>query len=296
MTRKRIGRIGLAVSVSMGVLLGYVLFQSLIMVCFMVFAAVLKGGDEQQVMAAYSRHLADVYLLSALGYAALLMGGLLIYKAIKKSSFTDFLRVPRHFNPFIWVPGTFLLGATFNLCVSNLISLIPFPERWITDNAESVGAFNESNLLLMLVAHSLAAPLVEELIFRGITYNSLRKAPIFTNSKLCIVISALLVSAVFGWFHGNALQALYCFCFSLVLVWLMEMTGSLWCPVMAHVGFNTPWLLLFFIYNWYNEKAYVLNAVIFGVVFIGIGILLYCTGRSKPGVVSEGGDSDAIDG
>ncbi|MBR5280556.1 MAG: CPBP family intramembrane metalloprotease [Clostridia bacterium] len=296
MTRKRIGRIGLAVSVSVGALLGYVLFQTLVMICFMVFAGIWLGADPTQMMSVYERHMAEVYLISAWGYAALLVAGLLLYKVVRGNSFADFLGMKRRPNPGIWMPGAFVLGATFSMFLSNLIPLIPFPEKWIADNAESVGAFSESALLLMLLAQSLAAPLVEELIFRGVVYNSLRKAPIFANRPLCIVVSAVLVSAVFGWFHGNALQALYCFLLSLILVWLMETTGSIWYPVMAHIGFNTPWILLIFVFNWYNEKAYLLNTVVFGTLFVGVGILMYFTGRSKGSLASQSGDSDAIDG
>lgn len=296
MTRKRIGRIGLAVSVSVGALLGYVLFQVVVMVCFLMFVGLRNGGHQALMQAIYNRHMAEVYLVSAWGYAALLVAGILVYKVVKRNSFPDFLGMTCHPKPYIWMPGAFLLGATFNLFLSNLIPLIPFREQWIADNAESVGAFNDSNLLFMLMAQSLAAPLVEELIFRGIMYTSLRKAPIFARRGPCVVFCAVLVSAVFGWFHGNVLQALYCFCFSLVLVWLIEKTGSVWYPVVAHVGFNTPWILMIFIASWYNEKAYLLNTIIFGIVSLGIGIVMYFTGRSKRIVASQRGDSDAVDG
>lgn len=296
MTRKRIGRIGLAISVSIGVLLGYVLFQALVMMCFMVFAGIWLGADETQMLVVYDRHIAEIYLMSAWGYAILLIAGLLIYKIVKGSSFTNFLGMSRRPNPGIWMPGAFFLGATFNLFLSNLIPLIPFKEEWIAENAESVGAFSNSALIFMLLAQSLAAPLVEELIFRGIMYTSLRKAPIFVQRGSCVIFCAVLVSLVFGWFHGNVLQALYCFCFSLILVWLMEKTGSIWYPVVAHVGFNTPWIILIFVFNWYNEKAYLLNTFVFGAISLGIFILMLCTGRSKGNAASQSSDADAVDG
>ena len=281
MTPKRIGRIGLAITVSVGTLLGYVLFQALVLVCFFVFLSIGFDGTQEQIMSIYARHMAEVYLVSAWGYAILLVAGLLVYKVVRRGTFSDFLKLSGHPRPYFWMPGAFFLGATLNLFLSNLIPLIPFKEEWIAENAESVGAFNESNLLFMLVAQSLAAPLVEELIFRGIMYTSLRKAPIFAKRWPCILFCAVLVSAVFGWFHGNVLQALYCFCFSLVLVWLIEKTGSVWYPVVAHVGFNTPWIILIFLLPWYNENAYLFNSILFGTICLGIGILMFLTGRAK---------------
>lgn len=297
MAKKRIGRIGIALSVGIGVLVGYVLFQSLIAVFFSLFAMFLKGGDQEATMALYNRHLAEIYLFSALGYAAIVLAGLLIYKIVRKqSSFANFLHFPLRVNPFVWVPGTFLLGASLNLFLTNLISLIPFPEKWLADNAESVGMFSESNLLLMLIAQSLAAPLVEELIFRGVTYHCLRRAPLFANSRVCITVSAILVSAVFGVFHGNILQALYCFVFSLVLVWLVEKSGSIWYPVFAHIGFNSSWFLLLFVYKWYEKTAYMFKAFIFGIIVLVIVVVLIYFGSFGRHRKSNGGDSDAVDG
>lgn len=296
MTPKRIGRIGLAITVSVGTLLGYVLFQALVLVCFFVFVRIGFDGTQEQIMSIYARHMAEVYLVSAFGYAIILVAGLLVYKVLKRNSFTDFLKLPGRTGPYFGLPAAFFLGATFNLFLSNLIPMIPFKEEWIAENAESVGAFDDSGLLFMLIAHSLAAPLVEELIFRGIIYTGLRKAPILANRGLCIVFSAVLVSVVFGWFHGNALQALYCFCFSLILVWLMERTGSVWYPVATHVGFNTPWIVLIFLLPWYEEKAYLLNTVIFGIVCLGIGIFMALTSCSKRCATSQSGDADTVNG
>lgn len=271
---KRFSRIVAAISVGAGVLLGYVACQTLFPTIFLVVATILSGGSQVKAFKLYELHMADVYLASSLFFAACLVGALLIYKKVKQSHFTDFLTKPRTETLSLFLLGAFLLGMTLNLGLSNLISLLPLPEQWVSDNAESVNAFSESNIWIMLIAQSIAAPLVEELIFRGVMYHGLRQAPIATNRKLCVGICAVIVSGVFGWIHGNILQALYCFIFSLVLIWLVEATGSIWGAVVAHMGFNSPWVLMLCIGQWYDSTALVLNCVVFLVLSV---LLLFLT-------------------
>ncbi len=279
----RFSRIAVAVSVGVGVLLGYVACQTLVPVVFILVASMVKGGSEEAVMSLYERHMADLYLISSLFFAGCLIAALLIYKKVKKSHFTDFLMKPKTEMLSLFILGAFLLGMTMNLCLSNFISLLPIPEQWVAENSESVNSFAKSNLLIMLLAQSIAAPLVEELIFRGVLYHGLRKAPVADNRKLCIGISAVVVSVVFGWIHGNILQALYCFIFSLILIWLVEATGSLWGAVVAHMGFNSPWVLLIFLSKWYNQKAFLLNSVLFLVLSAALLLLTLWAGRTRFG-------------
>lgn len=274
----RLARIVVAVSVGIGVLLAYMLCQTLFPVAFILVATIVKGGSHTAAMTLYKHHMADLYLASSLIFAGCLIAALQIYKKVKKNHFTDFLNPPKTERLFLFLPGAFSLGMTMNLCLSNLISLLPVPERWMVENSESVNAFTDSNLFIMLLAQSIAAPLVEELIFRGVLYRCLRKAPVFVNQKLCIGISAVVVSGVFGWIHGNILQALYCFTFSLILIWLVEATDSLWGAVAAHMGFNSPWILRIFIGKWYDSTAFLRNSVLFLVISAVLMVLTLWAG------------------
>lgn len=278
---KRIERIVVAISVSLGVILGYVICQSVAQMLFFLLASLFRPGTQANLTQLYQQHMADVYLVAALVYAGLILAGLLLYKKIKRSSFPDFLKPPAFGSTWLYVLASFAAGMCVNLALSNVISLIPFPKQWLSQNAESVNAFSESNLIVMLIAQSIAAPLVEELIFRGVMYHALRRAPILTNRSLCIFVSATAVSAVFGWFHGNALQALYCFCFSLVLILIVEKTGSLWGGIIAHMGFNSPWVLMLFIYQFYNASSALLNGIVFSVLSVLFVLLTLWCGRAK---------------
>lgn len=280
---KRLQRIAIAISVSVAIVLAYVVFHSLCLFVFLFSASVLRLGTatEADLLSLYNRYAAEIYLVGSLFFAAFVIGALLIYRKVKKSGFTNFLNPPKCARIFLFVLSTFVVGMTLNLAFSNLIEMLPLPQTWIDQNAESVGAFSESNLFAMLLAQGIAAPLAEELVFRGVIYHALRRAPILSNRRLCIGVCSVLVSAVFGWFHGNILQALYCFCFSLVLVLIVEKTGSLWGAVLAHMGFNSSWILMLLIQHLYRESAHLLNTAVFGLVSAMLVVLVLWSGGSK---------------
>ncbi|MEN9975391.1 MAG: hypothetical protein RLZZ282_1397 [Verrucomicrobiota bacterium] len=93
---------------------------------------------------------------------------------------------------------------------------------------------SEDPLILGLMAFAavVAAPLCEEMVFRGYMYPVLKK---FSGRWAAAVCSSL----VFASAHGDLTALLPLFIFGGVLVVLYEMTGSLWAPVAAHFCFNS---------------------------------------------------------
>ncbi len=84
---------------------------------------------------------------------------------------------------------------------------------------------------LMAAAAVLAAPLCEEIVFRGYFYPVLKR---FAGMWPAAISSSL----VFACAHGNLTAALPLFIFGMLLVVLYEKTGSLWAPIGVHLCFN----------------------------------------------------------
>jgi membrane protease YdiL (CAAX protease family) len=119
------------------------------------------------------------------------------------------------------------------------------PDSWIEGNKESIQAFQGGNILIMLIAVIICAPIAEELIFRGLIYNALKKIinliPKVSSSKTRLVsmlLSAVISSALFGIYHGNILQGLYTGFLSLFMVFVYEISGSLFSSMIVHAAFN----------------------------------------------------------
>jgi len=100
------------------------------------------------------------------------------------------------------------------------------------DLAETIRA-TQSPVALMLacvVAVGLA-PVVEEVLFRGIIYLPLR-------ARVGVVPAAIIVSCVFSAIHNYPLGAAQFLVLSVTFIALLEATGSLWVPIFAHSLYN----------------------------------------------------------
>jgi hypothetical protein len=97
---------------------------------------------------------------------------------------------------------------------------------------------SEDPLILGLMAFAavVAAPLCEEMVFRGYFYPVLKK---FAGAWVAAVCSAL----VFASAHGNLTALLPLFVFGGVLVFVYEKTGSLWASIAVHFCFNSATVL-----------------------------------------------------
>lgn len=81
------------------------------------------------------------------------------------------------------------------------------------------------------IASAIAAPLLEELVFRGVIYERMRK-------RLPAVPCILTVAFVFGAVHGNLVQFVYAFFMGLVFTYVYEKYKSVWASATVHIGAN----------------------------------------------------------
>lgn len=125
-------------------------------------------------------------------------------------------------------PGLLLAEGELVSVLDDLISL-PVPEE--------LKAFFSNPSLAILVLTCLLAPVLEEMLFRGIVLRSF----LLQYERR----SAMLGSAVvFGFAHLNSIQFVVAFTMGLVLGWLYERTRSLWPGILLHMAFNTGSILL----------------------------------------------------
>lgn len=82
-----------------------------------------------------------------------------------------------------------------------------------------------------LILYGLISPLAEEIVFRGVIYNRLRR---LYNPAIGIVASGLL----FGAFHGNLVQGVYGACLGMLMAYLYERSGKFGIPFLFHAVAN----------------------------------------------------------
>ena len=90
---------------------------------------------------------------------------------------------------------------------------------------------NPQIISLMAIAAVIAAPLCEEIVFRGYLYAAAKR---FAGPWAAGICSALVFAAA----HGSLAALLPLFVFGCLLVFIYERTGSLWAPIAVHFCFN----------------------------------------------------------
>lgn len=119
---------------------------------------------------------------------------------------------------FIHVAGKTLFGSDWNV------------DFFATYESLS-GTIYSGNIWVQILATAIAAPIVEELLFRGMIFKRMR-------SYLKFVPSALVSAFVFGVMHGNAVQFLYAFLIGIMLAFIYEKFKIIIAPIIFHTGAN----------------------------------------------------------
>lgn len=88
-----------------------------------------------------------------------------------------------------------------------------------------------ASFLVGILCYGLITPVAEEILFRGIIYNYMKR---FLNVKTALIFSA----AIFGLYHLNTVQMLYAFIMGCFIAYAYEYFGSFIAPVCMHIAAN----------------------------------------------------------
>ena len=133
---------------------------------------------------------------------------------------------------FLTVPCGLLLALPLIYLAQNVAYLISGPETApqaiVTFFLENSGWKDRSAVAAVAI---LAAPVTEELVFRGCIYGIVRKG---AGRMAAVVATSVLFALIHG--HVPSLPGLFILAVALSLVY--ERTGSLWAPMGLHAAFN----------------------------------------------------------
>ena len=162
------------------------------------------------------------------------------------------------------------LGGFAALSVNILFALIGF-----TGSSAAYEQVAEKQFALPLwagiILYGIISPVAEEIVFRGIVYNRLRRQ---YGRGIAIVGSAL----VFGVYHGNAVQAIYGFVLGILIAVLYEKYASFLAPVILHSAANI------FVYvvtsTVFLQKNCMNPAVFIGSIILCVVLLAGCLAKN----------------
>jgi membrane protease YdiL (CAAX protease family) len=130
--------------------------------------------------------------------------------------------------------GMVLAGIVYGAAASAVLSQVyPTSKSWFTLEP------GVTSLALSFVLIAIAAPIAEELVFRGWIYTSLRSR---FGALASVIVSALLFANAH--YESSHLYALAVFPVGLLLGFVRERAGTLWATIALHALYNfSGWLL-----------------------------------------------------
>ena len=120
-----------------------------------------------------------------------------------------------------------MLWANYFVALLQLV----MPKFMLESYTDTQKIIEGGGFLIQFLTAGIVAPIVEELIFRGLVYRRTKK---MTGT----IAAAILSAALFGVFHGNWVQAPYAFIIGIVAVFVYEKFKSIVAPIMLHMSAN----------------------------------------------------------
>ena len=186
-----------------------------------------------------------------------------IFFSLRGKSFSGEVRWHKLQSPGSAILGPLAFGFGLNILASFAIALIPFPETWCNSYDESMELFLTGDPLFMAAATVIAAPIVEEVVFRGLVYTRLCRG-------MKRGLAALLSAVIFGLVHGTLLHLVYTVPMGLLLCLFYDKYRSLWAPIVLHMSFNLAGSVLEY-YGCAPDAAFlVLSVIALYLVLLGL--------------------------
>ncbi len=147
-----------------------------------------------------------------------------------------------------WWAATWRAGLTVVLAITatQLVHLLPFLPEPKQDTAQFISSLSGWQLVAVAWLVAIAAPVLEEIVFRGFLFNMLRTqlkrgfaGRLLGGQNGADWAASILSAAMFAAAHlqPSALPGL--FIFGLLLAQLYRRSGSLVCPIIAHAINNS---------------------------------------------------------
>lgn len=158
---------------------------------------------------------------------------------------------------------TMLLAISSALVMNIVISLLSVE----SEKYDSVEAIQYSvPIWLGLILYGVVSPVVEEVIFRGLTYNRMKH---YFKLWVSVIVSAV----IFGGFHANLVQVIYGIVMGILITLCYEWLKSFGVPLLFHMTANV-FVFLFASVELSSEMMTILVSPVMAAGLIAVSIVL----------------------
>lgn len=223
------------------------------------------GIDMDAFYEEYSKFAPEVGILTA---ALVILAYFLFFKIIKKSFAKEIKLRPIKAGA---VGSSFAFGLCAHIMIAVGLAILYslLPELSELSNSESYELmYKNSNPITEFISISVVTGILEEVVFRGLIYNTLKKA---TGVKIAVFLSAV----IFGAAHMNIEQFFYTSLLGALMAVVYEKYGTIIAPIIIHATFNGANYLLEYLDFKYFAPYVVLNIAAFAVFIIVFAFVFF---------------------
>jgi len=164
------------------------------------------------------------------------------------------------------------LGVMIEISASFLLSLILDMIPGASENyIQSINGLLDMTPQ-MIFSVCLLAPILEELIFRGLVYG-------VASRFMPIIFANIIQALLFGIYHRNLVQGIYAFILGMFIGYLMNLAGGLLYTVIFHASLNAAGLFLIRIIE--EEASYQRQMVLAECSLTLIIVIIWILSRKK---------------
>ncbi len=167
--------------------------------------------------------------------------------------------------PKNYLPILIVAGIAFQIFIPFVMSFLPAEIL-----GDYVNSFNQkfgSVDVVAVLAQVVAAPVVEEVIIRGLMLSRLRKA-------MPTTVAVIISSIVFGLIHGQILWMSYAFLLGILFAVVAIKTDSILSTIIIHAVFNAAGVVMSLLAVEFSMEMYMVLGIVSGLLACGATYLL----------------------
>jgi len=238
----------------------------------------ILSGDSSAFLSVSAEEATRSILIPVLLSSGVLTFGLawLIHVLFKKN-FLERLHFKK--TTFTLIAVCFIIGFSLQIPVGDLIDTVKqanvMPD--IFEKYESImeSMMSGQNFILEMVTVGILAPILEEIIYRGLIFDQLRR-------NIPLVPALVIQALIFGVVHLNIVQSSYAFLIGLLMGIALVRSGSILLPISIHMGMNLSGVVLPELDNSIGNTAeWILRISSYVLAILCITIMLYKTKSEK---------------
>ena len=258
---RRIWRIIYPVLIFFGIQVVVGLFGGIILAFYFIFTSIISGAaqfDVAMLLDNVTRYItSNIIVVVLITNVASFAVFLPIWLSTRK-------RLEPYENKLTVVVGILVFGffAGYNIIQMVIFGVLDV-ERFFPSYSEIEDVVTSGSLAMQILSVGLAAPVVEELVFRGILMNRMKWLPAWA--------SVLIQAMIFGAIHMNWFQSLYAFLAGILLGLVYMKYRSITIAITGHIAFNMASVVLG---EFLTEDNALVVLIICPVVMVACGTLL----------------------